>query len=91
MKRIEWSELKNSKLKSQRSLCFEDVQTAIEEGDVLDDIKHPNQKRYNEQQILIVKINNYVYLVPYVEDETKIFLKTIIPNRKATKKYLRRK
>jgi uncharacterized DUF497 family protein len=90
MKHIEWDELKNAKLKSQRSVCFEDVQTAIEEHGVLDDISHPNQKRYKEQRILIINLNNYAYLVPYVEDETKIFLKTIIPNRKATKKYFKK-
>jgi hypothetical protein len=91
MKHVDWSELKNTKLKAQRGLCFEYVQTAIEENDVLDDIIHPNQELYNNQRILIVKIKDYAYLVPYVEDETKIFLKTVIPSRKATNKYLRRK
>jgi uncharacterized DUF497 family protein len=89
MKHIEWDELKNARLKSQRSICFEDVQAALEENDVLDDTPHPNQKRHKGQRILIVEIDSYAYFVPYVEDETKIFLKTIIPNRKATKKYLK--
>jgi uncharacterized DUF497 family protein len=91
MKNIEWDEIKNAKLRSQRKVCFEDVQTAIEENDVLDDISHPNQKLHKGQHILIVEINGYAYLVPYVEDATKMFLKTIIPNRKATKKYLKEK
>lgn len=89
MKHIEWDERKNAKLRSQRGICFEDVQTAIEERDVLDDIEHPNKLHYRHQRIFIIKINQYAYLVPYVEDETKLFLKTIIPNRKATKKYLK--
>ncbi|MHB1864887.1 MAG: BrnT family toxin [Candidatus Saccharimonadales bacterium] len=88
MKRIEWNEAKNVILKSQRGICFEDVQTAMDEGDLLADIKHPNHKRYYKQRIFIVKLNNYAYLVPYVEDEDKIFLKTIIPNSKATRRYL---
>jgi hypothetical protein len=31
---------------------------------------------------------DYVYLVPFVEDEHTVFLKTIIPSRKATKQYI---
>jgi hypothetical protein len=56
---------------------------------LLDDIKHPNQEQYNNQQIFIilVRVKNYVYLVPYVENEDTIFFKTIIPSRKMNKKY----
>jgi len=57
-------------------------------GDILDIIEHPNSKRYGGQRIFIVKMNNYAWLVPFVESEKEIFLKTIIPSRKATKKYL---
>ena len=88
MKYIDWDELKNAKLKKERSICFEDVQAAIEEGRVFDNIQHGNAKRYPYQQILIIRIGNYAYLVPYVEDTDKVFLKTIIPSRKATKQYL---
>jgi predicted DNA binding CopG/RHH family protein len=84
VKSLDWNDLKNELLKAGRSVCFEDVQTAIDEQRVLDDIPHPNRKKYPRQRILIVNINNYEYLVPYVEDETKIFLKTMIPNHKAT-------
>jgi hypothetical protein len=55
----------------------------------LDIIEHPNQEKYKGQRIFIVNINNYACLVPFVESEREIFLKTIIPSRKATKKYLR--
>ncbi|MCK5725139.1 MAG: toxin, partial [Gammaproteobacteria bacterium] len=57
-------------------------------GDVLDVVQHTNQKRYPNQQILVVEINNYAYLVPFVEDDKGKFLKTIIPSRKATRDYL---
>jgi hypothetical protein len=60
----------------------------IKNGQVLDDIEHPNQEKYGHQNMFVINVDNYAYLVPYVENEHEIFLKTIIPNRKATKKYL---
>jgi uncharacterized DUF497 family protein len=89
MQKFRWDEDKNIKLKLDRDIAFEDIVCAIKKGYLLDDIKHP--KRVN-QRILIVNINDYAHIVPYVQ-ETKgtIFLKTIIPNRKATKKYLKSK
>ena len=89
MKYFDWNEAKNDKLKAEREICFEDVLTAIDAGGLLDDIKHPNAVRYLAQRVLIVEIDGYAYLIPYVEDEIKIFLKTIIPSRRATKKYLK--
>ena len=59
--------------------------------DVLEIVDHPNQDKYPDQKIALVMINDYVYLVPYVENREGIFLKTIIPSRKATEKYLRRR
>lgn len=88
MKLIDWDELKNIQLKTERNVCFEDVQTALEESRLLAEEAHINPKRYPNQRLFVVNINNYAYLVPYVEDETKLFLKTIIPSRKATKQYL---
>lgn len=88
MKYFDWDQEKNSLLKALREISFEDVQTAIEEGRVLDDFEHPNKKRYPNQRIFVVEIDDYAYYVPYVEDEEKIFFKTIFPSRKATKKYL---
>lgn len=76
------------KLKELRGICFEDIVFYIEKGDILDDYLHPNQKRYPEQRIMVIGIDNYAYLVPYVEDVEEIFLKTIIPSRKATDNYL---
>lgn len=85
MKYFDWDEEKNMALKIQRGIGFEDVLIAIEEHNQLDDFEHP--KRRN-QRIRVIKHDNYAYLVPYVEDNEKIFLKTIIPSRKATRDYL---
>lgn len=88
MKYFDWDKEKNTLLKELREVSFEDVQTAFEEGRVLDELEHPNKQRYPNQRIFIVEIDDYAYYVPYAEDEEKIFLKTIFPSRKATKKYL---
>ncbi len=88
---FDWDEEKNKKLNKERNIGFEEVKLAVEEGRLLDTFPHPNQRRYPNQRIMVVEINNYAYLVPYVREEKKTFLKTIIPNRKATKKYLRSK
>lgn len=88
MKYYDWNREKNKLLKIERDVSFEEVYIAIESGGLLEILKHPNQKKYPSQKMFVVSINNYVYLVPFVEDEEKVFLKTIIPSRKATKKYL---
>jgi len=89
MKYFSWNNEKNQLLKAERNISFEEVVFYIEKEQVLDIVEHPNQEKYKGQRIFIVDINNYAYLVPFVENEGEIFLKTIIPNRKATKKYLR--
>jgi uncharacterized DUF497 family protein len=88
MKKISWSSEKNEKLIAERGISFDDVVYHLEQGNVLDDIDHPNQEKYPNQSILILEINNYAYIVPYVENDTEVFLKTIIPSRKLTKQYL---
>ena len=88
MKYFEWDDAKNLKLRDERGVCFDDVLASIEAGNALDRIEHPNQKHYPGQQILVININDYVFLVPYVEDDEKLFLKTIYPSRKFTKFYL---
>ena len=67
---------------------FEDIGFHIECGDLLDILEHPNPERYAGERIFIVAREDYVYLVPFVEDEHTVFLKAIIPSRKATKEYL---
>lgn len=88
MKYFDWNEDKNQKLKDERGIGFEDIVIAIDEGRLLITLDHsrrPNQKIY------IVNIENYAYMVPFVEDEEKYFLKTIYPSRKMTKEYIIRK
>jgi hypothetical protein len=87
MKYINWNTRKSLLLKESRGVCFEDVVFHIEKGDILDDYQHPNQQRYTGQRLMVIGIDRYAYLVPYVESEDEIFLKTIIPSRKATEKY----
>lgn len=91
MKYFDWDVDKNDILKRERDISFEEVVIAFIDGKILADEEHPNRIRYQNQRIFIVEIDNYAYLVPYVEDKEKIFLKTVIPNRKATKKYLVKK
>ena len=88
MKPISWSAEKNALLKAERGISFEDVVFHIMAGDILDTVDHPNQGRYPGQQIHVIAIEEYIYLVPFVESEEEVFLKTIIPSRKATKSYL---
>jgi uncharacterized DUF497 family protein len=86
---FDWNDEKNEFLKSVRGVSFEEVVFHIQNGDVLDVIKHPNAARYPKQNIIVLNIEGYVYLVPYVKERGVRFLKTIIPSRKATKEYLR--
>ncbi|MBF8250027.1 MAG: uncharacterized protein HW400_628 [Candidatus Levybacteria bacterium] len=90
VKYFDWDEEKNKKLKEKRNVSFEDVVKALNEKRVLHRGDHPNQKRYPGQKIVIVKMEDYAYIVPFVEDDEKIFFKTIMPSRKATKRYLRK-
>jgi len=88
MKYYSWNNGKNEKLKKERGISFEDVIYYIENEKLHAILKHKNQARYLGQKMYIVEINNYIYLVPFVETEREIFLKTIITSRKAAKKYL---
>ena len=85
---IEWSEEKNRQLIQERDICFEEVLEAIEDGRILADLIHPNSEKYPSQRVLVVEIQRYAFLVPYVQKGEIIFLKTILPSRKYTKKFL---
>jgi len=91
MKVFRWDNEKNEWLKKQRGVSFEQVVILLEREDVLEVVEHPNQEKYPGQRIAIVEINDYAYLVPYIQDGEEIFLKSIIPSRKATNKYVRTK
>ena len=89
MKPINWNPDKNRKLIEERNISFENVVYSLQSGGLLDDISHPNKEKYPHQRVFVTSIDDYVYLVPYVENEEEIFLKTVVPSRKATKQYLR--
>jgi uncharacterized DUF497 family protein len=89
MKLYSWNHEKNRQLKAERNVSFEEVVYCIERGRLLDIVEHPNQDRYEGQRIIVVRIRDYAYLVPFVETGHEMFLKTVIPSRKATREYLR--
>jgi hypothetical protein len=91
MKYFDWNETKNEWLKTTRNVSFEEIVQAIKAGKLLNTEKHHDQKKYPGQQMFTININNYAYNVPFIEDDEKLFLKTIIPSRKNTKKYLSKK
>jgi len=87
-KPVEWSPEKNDWLRRNRGLCFEDVLVAMGEGGLITKEKHRGQL-YLHQNVYVVRMKGYVFAVPFVEDEEKIFLKTIFPSRRYAKKYLK--
>ncbi len=90
MKPFRWNPEKNETLKIERSISFEEIALAIEADGLLDELRHPNLEKYPNQSVLVVALDGYVYLVPYVEESDYYFLKTVIPSRKATRDYLLR-
>ena len=88
MKILNWNREKNEWLRKNRGICFEDILFYLDNNYLIDDVEHPNQNKYTGQRMMVLNILEYIYLVPYVESEDEIFLKTIIPSRKATKDYL---
>jgi uncharacterized DUF497 family protein len=87
VRHFSWNPEKNEKLKAERYVSFEDVVYSMEHDLLLDIVEHPNRSKYPNQGMFVVRMNDYVYLVPFVESEEGAFLKTIIPSRKATKRY----
>jgi len=88
MKIFRWNAEKNEMLARERGITFEEIVQRIESGAKVIEADHTNEKKYPNQKILIIDVDGYAYLVPYVIDKNEYFLKTIIPSRKATKKYL---
>ena len=87
MKTYRWNEIKNEQLKRSRGISFEDIVLALEAGGLLEIVKHPNPKRYPKQNVFVIALAEYVYLVPHIEESEYVFLKTIIPSRKAMRDY----
>ena len=88
MKTYAWNSEKNERLINERDISFEDIVVHIHLGNEVDIYDHPDQERYPGQKISVVIVEDYAFLVPFIENDEEIFLKTIIPGRKATKQYL---
>jgi hypothetical protein len=86
--RFDWSDEKNRLLEESRGISFEEILVHIQNGGILDVLEHPNAERYPGQRIIVLNVDGYVWLVPYVKSDGVRFLKTAIPSRKATKEYL---
>ena len=82
-----WNADKNQMLVHERGISFERIVFEISMGNEVAVVMHPNQDKYPGQMISVVEVDDYVYLVPFVETESEIFLKTIIPSRKATRQF----
>jgi uncharacterized DUF497 family protein len=88
MKIYAWNSEKNDLLIEERGISFEEIVLNIHLGHEVDVYEHPNQERYPGQKISVVLVEGYAYLIPFVESKDEIFLKTIIPSRKATRQYI---
>ena len=90
-KKIRWDESKNLWLRRTRGLTFEEIVLRLAGEDLLDIMDHPHIHRYPGQRLFVVRVENLVVFVPFVEDKETIFLKTIIPSRRLKKIYEERK
>lgn len=88
MKPVNWNTEKNIRLKAERGVSFEEAVSAMSNRGLLVVLDHPNTGQYPNQRMFVVRIRGYAYLVPFVETKQEVFLKTIIPSRKATRIYL---
>jgi len=90
-KPFRWDLDKNEQLIQERGVSFEQITVAVESGDLIQIVQHPNAAKYPRQMIMIVAIDGYAFLVPFVEETDYFFLKTIIPSRKATRDFIESK
>lgn len=87
-KPFRWDDAKNARLKAERNISFEEILRAMEQDGLLDLYEHPNPGRYPGQRVLVVAIRGYAYVVPFVDEVDCLFLKTIVPSRRATRRYI---
>jgi len=85
-----WDNAKNHVLKKERGISFEEIVIAIEAGNTVDVLEHPNKNRYPDQILILVNVRDYIYVVPAVIDSNGFFMKTVFPSRKFTDQYLRK-
>ncbi len=81
-----WNPEKNQQLIAERGFSFEEILAVTEARGVLDDVSNPSS-RYPDQRMLIVDLNGYAVVVPYVQDGDVKFLKTAFYSRRATRLY----
>jgi len=84
MKYLNWSSAKNETLKRERGITFEEIAYLIESGRIIGIEENPGR---SNQKMYILEIENYAVIVPFVENDIEIFLKTAFPSRKYTKRY----
>jgi len=84
-----WDEAKNRFINKHRGITFEKIMVAIEEGDILDVLKHPDITKYHNQKIYVINIDNYAWVVPFRDEEDRRILITAYPSRKYTFLYLK--
>lgn len=89
MLKYSWSEEKNRILKETRGIGFEQIIEAINNHQVIEELEHTNPHKYKNQKLMILKINDYVYCVPFIENGNHRFLKTLYASRKYKKQYLK--
>ena len=85
---FDWDQNKNQRLIEERNISFERIVVAIDSGKLVDILQHHNQKKYQDQLLLIVEIDNYIWVVPTIEKKDSYFMKTAFPSRKFTDIYL---
>jgi len=84
MKYLNWDSKRNERLKREREISFEQIAYLIESGQIIGIEENPG---HSNQKMYILAIENYAFIVPYVENDNEIFLKTAFPSRKYTKRY----
>jgi hypothetical protein len=67
-----------------RGISFEEIVCLVESGQILGIEENPAR---SNQKMYILEIENYAVVVPFVEKDNEIFLKTAFPSRKYTKRY----
>jgi len=85
---FDWSDEKDQILRKERGIGFQDIVFHLDRGDLIAIAEHPNTEKYPNQMIMYVQVESYIYMVPYIQSGDLKFLKTIIPSRKATRKFL---
>ena len=80
-----WNEEKNEMLKQIRGISFNEIVEIIHQGGLVSDIVHPDKEKYPNQRVMYIDVRGYINVVPYIQRENSLFLKTIYPSRKLTK------